>query len=811
MRIEYRGGSHVIHRDLSRPLALDHTRALAALFSYRIQFLRHCSTAAILFISSALLASLAHSADDPAALLKRNFESAKSALAANDLSAAERHYNQTIALGLRQLGNLSVSESNFDQAARELDEAMKLAPGDPDIAVDAAVAWFRAGEVKKARQLAQSVVAGHPRHARAQNVLGRIDLYRGDFDAAIRALQASVALDEDFETSYFLGISYLNAKRLSDAQKWFQHLQSTMEDSAALHVLIGRAYTIGHFPEPAVAEFRKAIQLDPKYPRAHGMLAYSILEFRGEEGYPQARQEFERELKLQPDDYYSLLLLGICSVALRDFPAAEAVLLHARRLHPDEPTAYLYLGETYSETKRFHLAVEALENYVRFLRDSEEFPRDVSRAYFLLGQNLRRLGRLEEAQKALANSQRYREAKFRHDVQHIFDEPAAPSDGDSHTSDRIAGLLESGAPDQRKSTKAMVQGGVHENPAAQPRPSPQPAAESQAAKEYRAFVSEILASSYNDLGVMRAKNSEFAAAAEFFKQAAAWDPSLPGLDRNWGLASYRAELYSDAVPPLERQLAAHPDDNFVRQLLGMSYYLMGNFSKTAEVFHPFFKASPDDPGLLFAWGTALVRIHQSDAAMQIFRRLLEQNANNPGVHLLLGQAHAQQEDYPSALGELKTALQLDPRLPDAHYYTGLVHLHQSEFELAAQEFRAELQLRPSDPITTYHLGYTLLAQGHSEDAVPLFRDVIKALPRYEFAHFELGRALLQQGDAAGAIESLETARKLAPDRDATYFQLSQAYRRAGRTQDAAQALATFQKLIETNRLKKRESLEMEKP
>src|SRR4029077_12254529 len=143
--------------------------------------------------------------------LKRHFESAKSALAAGDLSEAERDYNQTIALGLRQGASLSVSETRFDQAARELDEALKFAPGDPDITVDAAIASFRAGDVKKARRLAQSVVAGNPRNARAQNVLGRIELYRGDFDAAIRDLQASVALEEDFETSYFLGIAYLKA------------------------------------------------------------------------------------------------------------------------------------------------------------------------------------------------------------------------------------------------------------------------------------------------------------------------------------------------------------------------------------------------------------------------------------------------------------------------------------------------------------------------------------------------------------------------------------------------------------------------
>jgi len=803
--------SPLAHGNSSRPRFARRAFPRPDSYLHRFPSLCCCSKLLLLIFFSMLGAATTRPTDDPAVLLKRNFESAKSALASGDLPEAERRYNQTIALGLRQVANISVSESQFDEATGELDQALKFAPADPDIAVEAAIAWFRAGDLEKARQLAQTVVAMHPRHARAQDVLGRIELYRGDFPAAIYDLQASIAIKDDFETSYFLGLAYLKAKRLADAQQWFQHLQGTMEDSAALHALIGRAYSICHFPESAVTEFRKAVQLDPKYPRAHELLGYSLLEFRGEEAYPQARLEFERELKLHPDDYNALLLLGISNVALRDSSAAEAALLHASRLRPFEPFAYLYLGEIYSETKRLPQAVEALEQYLHLVSDPGEVPRDVSRAYYLLGQDLRRLGHLDEALKALANSQRYREAKFRYDAQHIFDEPAAPSDGDSHTSDRIAGLLESGANDQQKSTEAMMRGGVQENPSAQRPPAPQQATESKAAKEYRAFASEILASSYNDLGVMRAKASNFANAAEFFKQAGAWNPALAGLDRNWGLAAYRAELYSEAVLPLERQLAAHPDDHLVRQLLGISYFIAENFPKTAEVLSPFLKAPPDDPGLLFAWGTALVRTRQPGLAMEIFRRLLEQNAGNPSVHLLLGQAHAQQKDYPNALTELKTALQLDPRLPEAHYYEGLVYLHQSAFEPAAQEFRAELQLRPADSLSAYHLGYALLAQGHPGDAVPLFREVINALPAYESAYFELGRALLQQGDTAGAIESLEAARKLVPDHDATYFQLSQAYRRAGRMQEAQQALVAFQKLIETNRLKKRESLEMEKP
>jgi tetratricopeptide (TPR) repeat protein len=765
-----------------------------------------------LALTAALAASFlpaSRAADNPAKALQAEFEAAKASLAAGDLASAENHYIDTVALGLRQLAQLSLSVEQTDRAAAYLDYALKLKPGDVEIQLATAEVWFRKGEVGKAKALIKSVVAKQPSHARARGLLGRIYVFEGDSDPAIQELKTSMDLEDDFETGYFLGIAYLKARKLAEASAWFHQLESTMGASAALHVLFGRAYLITKFPQQAIPEFRKAIELDPKYPRAHGFLGYAYLEHYQDEGYPQARGEFEKELKFHPNEYQVLELLGIANVNLRDFPAAEAALLHAVRLRPQETSLYLYLGETYAATNRIKQAVEILQKYVSMVGNPEDKLREVSRAYYLLGQNLRRLGREEEARKALARSQQIREAKFKYDVRHIFDEKTNLEDeGESRVSDRVADLLETGSAEEKQGAQTMIQQGLPAGPVAK---QPAAARETEAAKQYRAFVGEVLGRSYNDLAVMRAKNSKFPEAAEFFKQAAAWKPDLPGLDRNWGFASFRAEIYSEAVPPLERQLRAHPDDSFVRQLLGLSYSGLEDYAKVVEVFHPFLERPPDDPGLLLAWGTALVRMRQSEAAAGIFGRLLEQNANNASVHLLLGQAYAQQKDYPNARIELKTALQLDPRLPEAHYYTGLVYLHQSEFESAAQEFRAELQLRPVDALTTYHLGYALLAQGHPEDAVPLFRDTIKALPGYESAHFELGRALLQQGDTAGAIDSLETARKLAPDHDAVYFQLSQAYRRAGRLQEAGQALAAYQKLIEANRLKKRKSLEMDSP
>ncbi len=749
-------------------------------------------------------------ADNPAKTLQSEYEAAKASLAAGDLASAENHYIVSATLGLRQLAQLSLSAGQTDQAAAYLDYVLKLKPGDVEAQVDAAGVWFRKGEVGKAKALLQSVVAKQPSHARARGLLGRIYVFEGDSDNAIQELKASVDLEDDFETGYFLGIAYLKARKLTEASAWFHQLESTMGESAALHMLFGRAYLLAKIPLQAIPEFRQAIRLDPKYPRAHGFLGYAYLEHYQEEGYPQAREEFEKELKLHPNEYQVQELLGIANVNLRDFPAAEVALLHAVRLRPQEASLYLYLGETYAATNRVKAAVEVLEKYVSMVGNPEDDKqREVSRAYYMLGQNLRRLGREEEARKALLKSQQVREAKFKYDVKHIFDEKKSPEDaGESRVSDRVADLLAAGSPEEKRGAQTMIQEGLPAGPVAK---QPVAAKETEAAKQYRSFVGEILGSSYNDLGVMRAKDSRFPEAAEFFRQAATWKPDLPGLDRNWGLACFRAELYSEAVLPLQRQLRAHPDDAFIRQLLGLSYSILENDAKVVEVLQPFLENPPDDPGLLLAWGTALVHTRQSGAAAGIFRRLLMQNTDNASVHLLLGKAYAQQEDYPSAVNEFSHALRLDPRLSEAHYYAGLVDLRQNEFESAAREFRAELDLRPGDAHTMYHLGYTLLLQGQLPESVALLREVVKAMPDYELAYFELGRALLQQEDTTGAIENLETAKKLAPDHDAIYFQLGQAYRRSGRAQEAGQALAAYQKLIEANRLKKRESLEMDKP
>ena len=57
------------------------------------------------------------------------------------------------------------------------------------------------------------------------------------------------------------------------------------------------------------------------------------------------------------------------------------ILRPPARLRPDCASPYLYLGETYTATKRLKQAIEALEKYVSLMRDPQEVSRDLSRAF----------------------------------------------------------------------------------------------------------------------------------------------------------------------------------------------------------------------------------------------------------------------------------------------------------------------------------------------------------------------------------------------------------------------------------------------
>jgi len=709
----------------------------------------------------------ADSAPDP---LQHHYSAAQTFQLAGDFDRAEAEYHQVLPVALQRMGTIAAESGDLKGASRLLQESVAADPGFLDAHADLALIYYRTGHVDKAAAEAAEVVKTDPRNGPALQLLGSIEFAQNNFTAAEKHLRTALGIQGNFDTAYMLALTYLSQHKLAETKLLFDELLNDMGSTPPLHAVLGRAYRETGYTDEAIRQFKKAIDLDPHYPRVHYYLALAYLAQGEKERFSTAETLFQQELAINHKEFFSTFFLGVIYLEDRDFVSAEEYLKKAVQLQPQNPDPLLYLGQVYFENKNPDLAIETLKKSIALTTDLSRNNYQVSKAHSMIGQILVKVGKQQEAEVELDRSQELRalafqEDKTAHDVRQTGQHDVLPE-------------LKNG--DEKPSFL-------------QDRP-PLSAVEKKRAEEAKAVLSEVLANAYNNLGVIQARQGKYAEATDYFSKAAQWEPDLPGLDRNWGLASFHAKKFEDAIGPLAREVALSPDDTKAREALGLSYFAADNFSKTAEVLKPELASLPSDPGVLYALAASLARTGDSATAAKLFRQLLESNPNVAEIHVVLGEAYADQNQYTPAVAEFSRALQLDANAEGAHFGWGILLLHEGKVDDAVWQFRAEVDAHPQDVKAKYHLAYGLLLQQHRDEALTLLLDVTREKPDYAEAHYQLGKLLLERGEVKPAIERLETAVRLDPTKDYSNFQLSQAYRRDGRIEDAQRVLQAYKEL-----------------
>ena len=149
----------------------------------------------------------------------------------------------------------------------------------------------------------------------------------------VESLSAGI-LEPDLDAGYTLGMTYLRLKDIQRAKLLFEEMQTALGNSAMSHVLFGRAYEETGFPAEAEREFRQALAIDNKTPRAHFYLGYVILQHGASERLPEAREEFEQEVQLDPQSVYSNFFLGVLASTAGEHAKAIRYLEETTRLNP---------------------------------------------------------------------------------------------------------------------------------------------------------------------------------------------------------------------------------------------------------------------------------------------------------------------------------------------------------------------------------------------------------------------------------------------------------------------------------------------
>jgi arylsulfatase A-like enzyme/Flp pilus assembly protein TadD len=167
-----------------------------------------------------------------------------------------------------------------------------------------------------AEAVLREALANNPASFRINTALGIIMIDNGRFDEAIDVLNKSLAsIDFDPETWNYLGVAYWNTGRFDEALEAYERALSLDSNYAIVFNNRGSLFLSRYFKDKraddlahAREDFRKAVELDPKYASAWNGLGVSSSQ-RGD--LDDAITAWKMAVELKPDFGFALYNLGL--------------------------------------------------------------------------------------------------------------------------------------------------------------------------------------------------------------------------------------------------------------------------------------------------------------------------------------------------------------------------------------------------------------------------------------------------------------------------------------------------------------------
>ncbi len=267
------------------------------------------------------------------------------------------------AAGHAEQGIEAFRQGRYSVALRELKEAARETPGDAKVITFLALSEAATGGCRTALPALDRAARGtEAALARLAGLAAaKCHVTAGEWPGAMAAIDALRArFPGDADVLYTAAKAYMKA--FNDVT--FEMYQKTAA-SYRVHELSAEIFeTQNRFPE-AIAEYRKAIEANPAAPDLHYRLGRAMLMAgHGAENLEGARNEFEAELKLSPEDSASEFQIGQILLAEGKKTEAPAYFEKALAMSPDFPEARVALAKTRTEAGRPAEAIPLLERAV---------------------------------------------------------------------------------------------------------------------------------------------------------------------------------------------------------------------------------------------------------------------------------------------------------------------------------------------------------------------------------------------------------------------------------------------------------------
>ncbi len=340
--------------------------------------------------------------------IKQHYQKGEQALQAKRYAEAAEEFRKILTLDPNNasahanLGFVAFSEGHFDQASQEFRIALKLNPQLWNAWALLGMSEFRRGNDTPARTYLEKSFP-HMKNSRLKTDAG-MDMIRlyyktEEFSRCLEVLRSLPTAQQKSPQ-----VLFLEYRIYSDlAARSLKTLIADAPNSAEMHEAAAQALANRNDFAGAIAQYRKALEIDPQLPQVHFELGIAIMSrAQTPEALAAAEHEFSTCLQLDPTNAHSEYMLGEIA-SLRSKPE-EALHRYIQALHfePNFVKAHIAAGKALTKLGRPKNAIAQLLEAVRLDPRSQD-------AHYRLAHLYRQLGRPEDARREEKTFQKLRD------------------------------------------------------------------------------------------------------------------------------------------------------------------------------------------------------------------------------------------------------------------------------------------------------------------------------------------------------------------------------------------------------------------
>jgi tetratricopeptide (TPR) repeat protein len=298
------------------------------------------------------------------------------------LQQQTEHYNNGLA---------ALKKNNLEGAADHFQKTLTIAPDDAMARMLLGYVRLKQGKYDEAlTTLQQAALSGASLDAKTraiiQNNIGMAYWNNKQFLLALPAYERALKLDTNYaDARYNLAFALLSQGRAKDAVPHFDVLIKNNPRDPLLHDGLGQAYeSLGQWGN-AFAAYRKAIALDPKdssYPLNLGLAILRSDPDGSVAGRRDSAVGYLREaVRLNPEAALAYLHLGLTFIEKKRWPEAQNVLRQYVALRPDDFVGQFNLGLAYDYNAKFDDALRVYEAAAKLQPNDAPTHNNVGRIY----------------------------------------------------------------------------------------------------------------------------------------------------------------------------------------------------------------------------------------------------------------------------------------------------------------------------------------------------------------------------------------------------------------------------------------------